>query len=70
MIFFYIFVIIYIENQEEKEQNENYDVFQNVTFCIVVSTICNVFKCEDVIVLAGYAFMLILYTLDLEEYMG
>ena len=28
----------------------------------------NVFNCEDVVALAGYAFMLILYTLDLKEY--
>lgn len=44
--------------------------FRMLLFVLWSPLCCNVFKCEDVIVLAGYAFMLILYTLDMTEYEG
>ena len=43
--------------------------FRILLFVLWSPLCCNVFKCEDVIILAGYAFMLILYTLDMKEYM-
>lgn len=43
--------------------------FRMLLFVLWSPLCCNVFKCEDVIVLAGYAFMLILYALDTTEYM-
>lgn len=43
--------------------------FRMLLFILWSPLCCNVFKCEDVIILAGYAFMLILYNLDMKEYM-
>ena len=44
--------------------------FRILLFVLWSLLCCKVFKCEDVVMLVGYAFMIILWNLDLKEYMG